>query len=191
MQTKILIIDHNDSFTFNLVQLFEEIQDVEVNVLNVGNFDLNMCSSYDAIVLSPGPGLPQDYPAVYELLKKFYTLKPILGICLGLQHIVHFFGGALYNLDSVQHGKQSAIFLLAEDVLFKNIQQPVLAGLYHSWAAAKNKFPDCLEITSQTAEGVVMALRHKKYPISAVQFHPESYMTPNGKQMLENWVKVL
>lgn len=188
METKILLIDHNDSFTFNLVQMFEEMPGVQVNVLNVQDAAPKNISKYDGIVLSPGPGLPEHYSAIREILEKYHTLKPILGICLGLQHIVMFFGGSLINLTQVQHGKQVPLKIIDNDILFNNVRQPVLVGLYHSWAADKTNFPCSLIITSENENGTVMSLKHNTHAISAVQFHPESYMTPDGKEMLQNWV---
>ena len=189
MPTKILLIDHNDSFTFNLVQLFEQIENVQVKVMSVHDFPTKEINEYDGIELSPGPGLPQDYPQVAAFLKDHYTVKPILGVCLGLQHIVRFFGGQLYNQEKVQHGKAIVLKNMTDTILFRSIHLPVKAGLYHSWAAERKHFPECLQITSESENGVIMSVRHIDLPITAVQFHPESYMTTQGNVMIKNWVE--
>lgn len=191
MPTKILLIDHNDSFTFNLVQLFEQIENVQVDVRSVNDFSMEKIREYDGIVLSPGPGLPQDYPQVAALLTNYYKTKPFLGVCLGLQHIVTFFGGGLYHQEKVLHGKQIDLKIIENTFLFSNIQLPTKVGLYHSWATNKTMLPDCLVITSVSEKGVIMSVQHKDLPITAVQFHPESYMTTQGSIMIKNWVESL
>ena len=189
MPTKILIIDHNDSFTFNLVQLFEQVENVQVDVLSVNDFPMEKVKEYDGIVLSPGPGLPENYPQVAAFLKEYNALKPILGVCLGLQHIVTFFGGKLYNQQKVLHGKQIDLKIADDTFLFSNVPLPMQVGLYHSWAADRNHFPACLQITSNSENGVIMSIQHTDLPITAVQFHPESYMTTQGSIMIKNWVE--
>lgn len=191
MSTKILIIDHNDSFTYNLVQLFEQVDNVDVQITNTNNLHLQTAEDADAIVLSPGPGLPEDYPQVKALINKYYLLKPILGVCLGLQHLTELFGGKLYNQQKVLHGKQIILQLTAPHFLFNNIKAPVKAGLYHSWAADNNSFPQCLQVTSVSESGVIMSFQHKTLPLTAVQFHPESYMTEHGNAMIKNWVEFI
>lgn len=189
MPTKILIIDHNDSFTYNLVQLFEQRDNVELKIINTDNLHTKSVEEFDGIVLSPGPGLPQDYPQVKNLLQSILISKPILGVCLGLQHLTELFGGKLYNQQKVLHGKQITLQLIVPNFLFKNIPDPVKVGLYHSWAADSDTFPDCLQVTSVSENGTIMSFQHKNLPITAVQFHPESYMTEYGNKMIQNWIE--
>ena len=188
MPVKILLIDHNDSFTFNLLQLFEEINGVDVSLFNVDDVAGINVTKFDGIVLSAGPGLPENYPAIRMLLDNYHATKPFLGICLGLQEIVTYFGGRLINIRKVQHGLQQAINIIDDDILFRNLVHPVNVGLYHSWAADKDFMPSCLITTATTQSGMIMAVRHQTYPISAVQFHPESYMTCQGKVIILNWI---
>lgn len=189
MGTKILIIDHNDSFTYNLVQLLEEAGAESVAVWAFDKIDLTAAAAYDGIVLSPGPALPEDYPQSLALIKSYYTAKPVLGVCLGMQMIVECSGGELYNLQHVQHGKQVEIFKEKDCVLFNNISFPLKVGLYHSWAMNNNKIPGDLMITSVTKDKVPMSLKHREYNTFGVQFHPESYMTEGGLQLMQNWLR--
>lgn len=189
MSRKILIIDHNDSFTFNLVQSFEAAKDVYVHVAPVEYLSKYFIKEYDGIVLSPGPGLPKDYPQISKFFDEYHCLKPMLGVCLGLQHMVEYFGGTLYNQKNVMHGKQVSIECLVNEILFDGLKKPINVGLYHSWAVKKECFPSCLEITSLSKDGVIMSLRHKTLPLTAIQFHPESYMTEQGNKMIFNWIK--
>lgn len=188
MATKILIIDHNDSFTYNLVQLLEEAGAESVTVCAFGKVDLDTAATYDGIVLSPGPALPKDYPASLELIKTFYRTKTILGVCLGMQMIVECFGGKLYNLENVQHGKRIEISKVQECFLLRNMSFPMKVGLYHSWAMYEHTAVDDLQTTSVSKDGVPMSLKHRKYNTFGVQFHPESYMTEHGLQMIKNWL---
>ncbi|MDE1192096.1 MAG: aminodeoxychorismate/anthranilate synthase component II [Arachidicoccus sp.] len=191
MSAKILIIDHNDSFTYNLVQLLEEANAESIAVAAFDNIAINEILNYDGIVLSPGPGLPKDYPASLELIKTFYKTKSILGVCLGMQMIVECFGSELYNLEYVQHGKQTEIYKEQDCILFDNISFPMKVGLYHSWAMNKDKKVDDLQITSLTDNGIAMSLKHTNCNTFGVQFHPESYMTEQGLQLMKNWLKMI
>ncbi|HEY0298105.1 MAG TPA: aminodeoxychorismate/anthranilate synthase component II [Arachidicoccus sp.] len=191
MHAKILIIDHNDSFTYNLVQLLEEAGAETIAVRAFDKIELNEVQLFDGIVLSPGPALPKDYPSSLEVIKAYYQIKPVLGVCLGMQMIVECFSGELYNLDNVQHGRQVEVFETQKCVLFDEISFPFKVGLYHSWAMNKDKAPSGLYITSQTKDGVPMSLKHRKYTTFGVQFHPESYMTENGLQLMKNWLEVV
>ncbi|MGF7232745.1 anthranilate synthase component II [Arachidicoccus sp.] len=191
MGTKILIIDHNDSFTYNLVQLLEEAGAQEVVVMPVAAVKEHQINSFDGIILSPGPGLPGNYLESFSILKKYAAIKPILGVCLGLQIIVEFFGGQLQNLNVVQHGRQLEIYRQIDCLLFEEMNFPFKVGLYHSWAMDKSINLECLQITSVLKNGTVMSLRHSLYKIYAVQFHPESYMTQQGLQLMKNWLKIV
>lgn len=259
MGAKILIIDHNDSFTYNLAGLFESAgkEVTSVNIWSVEELvenDLQQCLGYDAVVLSPGPGLPEDYPAVKRLLDfllgvgegRQRTVQPIpvLGICLGLQTIVRYFGGRLYNLSHIQHGRQVELLLKNEawtkgpvfdtDTkvksapemeiesqfqvqpplkpgvnikengpainLFNGLTATIKVGLYHSWGMdslcavpeltvlATAQLP---AIEKEQQREVVMAVRHQYLPVCGLQFHPESYMTPDGLQIILNWLSYI
>lgn len=188
MSTKILIIDHNDSFTYNLVQLFEQMKDIAVSVKSVSNLVEDDGFLADAIILSPGPGLPQDYPETKKFLNAHYLTKPVMGVCLGLQHIVQFFGGELYKQQEPMHGRQIKLNIIADDVLFKDLKAPIKVGLYHSWAASRELLPDCLQISAVSEKNTIMSVQHKTLPIAGIQYHPESYMTTYGKKMMRNWI---
>lgn len=191
MSSKILIIDHNDSFTYNLVQSLEEAGAATVMVKTYNALDNTTLDLADGIVLSPGPGLPKDYPETFAVLKKYEAVKPILGVCLGFQIMVKNYGGRLYNLPYVKHGKSEKIYLQKETFLFTGISFPFTVGLYHSWAMNPTpKMPE-LEITAALADGTPMALQHKVFPICAVQFHPESYITTQGITLFKNWLQLV
>ncbi|ANI89112.1 hypothetical protein A9P82_07305 [Arachidicoccus ginsenosidimutans] len=191
MCAKILIIDHNDSFTYNLVQLLEEANAETIAVRAFDDIFFDEINLFDGIILSPGPALPKDYPSSLELIKKFYQTKSILGVCLGMQMIVECFGGELYNLQNVQHGRQVEVFKENDCALFNHISFPFKVGLYHSWAMNKDKIVDDLLITSRTKDGVPMSLKHSEYNTFGVQFHPESYMTEHGLQLMKNWLNCI
>lgn len=187
---RILLLDNYDSFTYNLVHHIEEIQGNEVEVLRNDEISVEAVAAYDCIIISPGPGVPKESGITLEVIKKYYSTKPILGVCLGLQAIVESFGGEIYNLDDIYHGITSDIVVVDKnDPLFKGVPSPFPAGRYHSWAAVKEGFPEVLKITAVDKEGSVMALRHRTADLWAVQFHPESIMTPDGKQMLANFLE--
>jgi len=185
---KLLILDNKDSFTFNLRQLFEEAGCTEIQVCSTFDYQVADAEWFDKIVFSPGPGLPEEFPVMKHMLKQYGETKSILGICLGHQAIAGFFGASLLNLNQVVHGKQLQVTVLSEDPLFQGIRSPFEAGLYHSWSVEERDFPEQLEITAKSSNGGVMALRHKKFDIRGVQFHPESFMTPDGLKMIKNWL---
>jgi anthranilate synthase component II len=185
---KILVLDNYDSFTYNLVQYITEIVGETPSVFRNDEISLDAVDAYDFIVLSPGPGLPDEAGIMPALIKRYAPTKHIFGVCLGLQAITEAFGGSLYNLSKVYHGLATNIQVLDnQDVLFRNVPRELLVGRYHSWAATRADFPSDLTITAVDTEGVVMALSHKMYNVHAVQFHPESIMTPYGKQILKNF----
>jgi anthranilate synthase component 2 len=163
-----------------------EANGVEVEVYRNDEISVQAALSFDAIILSPGPGLPKDAGIMPQLLQQISGDTPVLGVCLGLQAIVESFGGTLKNLNDVLHGQATSAHLVGDDdTLFKNISSPFQVGHYHSWAA--DLIGDDLEVTAINDDGVVMAIKHKSRPISAVQFHPESVLTPCGMQMITNW----
>ncbi len=182
---RVLLLDNYDSFTFNLFH-YLEANGVEVEVYRNDEISVESALSFDAIVLSPGPGLPKDAGIMPSLLQQVSEDTPILGVCLGLQAIVESFGGTLKNLNEVLHGQSTFAHLIGEDdTLFKSISSPFQVGHYHSWAA--DAIGNQLEVTAVNDDGIVMAIKHKNRPISAVQFHPESVLTPSGMQMITNW----
>ena len=184
----LVLIDNYDSFTFNLVHYFEDLN-CNVTVLRNDEFELHELEKYDAIVLSPGPGIPSETGLLNEVIQSYASTKKILGICLGQQAIGEVFGGSLINLEKVYHGVSSKISITVQDeLLFKNLPQQLEVGRYHSWAINPTDFPDCLEITSLSGNGEIMSIRHKTYNVKGVQFHPESILTPFGKAILSNWV---
>ena len=184
---KTVIIDNYDSFTYNLAHLVKELG-AEVDVLRNDKFRLEELEPYDKIILSPGPGVPEEAGLLLDVIRRYAGKKPILGVCLGEQAIGEVYGGKLTNLDEVFHGIQSPVTLTATDYLFEGLPSTVQVGRYHSWVVDRKDFPDCLEVTAVSEEGYIMALRHRTLDVRGVQFHPESVLTPEGKQMLGNWI---
>ncbi len=188
MKKKILVIDNYDSFVYNLVHYLEEF-DCEVIVKRNDQIELEEVNEFGKILLSPGPGIPVEAGRMMEIIEKFASTKSILGVCLGQQAIGEVFGGKLENLDQVYHGVATfSIVKVADEPLFQNIPTHFEIGRYHSWVVSRENFPDELEITSVDENGQIMSLRHKKYDVRGVQFHPESILTPYGKKIIENWV---
>ncbi len=186
---KILVIDNYDSFVYNLVHYLEEL-DCEVIVLRNDQFHLDEITTYDKILLSPGPGIPEEAGLLKDVIKMYAGKKPIFGVCLGQQAIGEVFGGSLINLSAVFHGVATkAKILVNDEPLFKDLENEIEIGRYHSWVVSREDFPDCLEITSIDENGQIMSLRHRELDIRGVQFHPESVLTPKGKQIIKNWVE--
>ncbi len=183
---KIFIIDNYDSFTYNLVHYFNELN-CKTTVKRNDEFNLNEIRNYNYIVLSPGPGIPNEAGLLKSTIEKYKSTHKILGVCLGHQAIGEVFGAKLINLDKVYHGVKTSIKILKKDILFKNLPDNLVVGRYHSWIINK-AIPDCLEITSVDDSGQIMSIRHKNYNIKGVQFHPESILTPFGKKILKNWI---
>ncbi|GHC60416.1 anthranilate synthase component II [Ulvibacter litoralis] len=185
---KVLVIDNYDSFVYNLVHYLEEL-DCEVTVLRNDRFDLEEVAHYDKILLSPGPGIPDEAGLLKDVIKQYATSKSILGVCLGQQAIGEVFGGTLENLSEVFHGVATKATLLVNDEpLFKGLENEIEIGRYHSWVVSNTNFPETLEVTSRDENGQIMSLRHRFYDVRGVQFHPESVLTPKGKQIIKNWV---
>lgn len=185
---KIVIIDNYDSFVYNLSHLLKELG-AEVTVKRNDQFQLEELEAFDKILLSPGPGIPEEAGLLLDVIRTYAGKKPILGVCLGEQAIGEVYGGNLTNLDEVFHGIQSAITLTTPDYLFEGLPSQIQVGRYHSWVVDQKGLPDCLEVTAVSKEGNIMALRHKTLDVRGVQFHPESVLTPDGKQMLANWIQ--
>lgn len=183
---KTVVIDNYDSFTYNLVHYIEEINGVRPVVLRNDEFELDTLEDFDIIILSPGPGLPEEANLLLPVLDRYTDSKIILGVCLGHQAIAIHYGGNLKILNKVYHGVSSEINILNQDEIHKGYKK-LNVGRYHSWVADKNQFPNELEITSIDEEGNIMSLKHKELPIYGVQYHPESVLTPEGKNLLNNF----
>lgn len=182
------MIDNYDSFVYNLVHYLEDLG-CKVTVRRNNELTLEEVEKYDKILLSPGPGIPNEAGLLKEIISKYAPSKSIFGVCLGQQAIGEVFGGKLQNLPDVFHGVASKIKVCVQDEsLFSGLEQEMEVGRYHSWVV-DGKLPDCLEATSYDENGQVMSLRHRDFDVRAVQFHPESVLTPQGKRILENWVK--
>lgn len=185
---KILVIDNYDSFTFNLVHLLNETGHT-ATVWRNDKFTIENVESFDKILLSPGPGIPSEAGLLLEVIRTYAPTKSILGICLGMQAIGEVFGGELYNLTRPVHGRATTIKITdPKETLFNNCPVEFKVGRYHSWAVKSDSVPASLMVTSTDADGVIMALKHLEYDVKGVQFHPESILTENGKQMIANWL---
>lgn len=209
---KILVFDNYDSFTYNLVHLVKKISDAEVDVFRNDEIALEKVKEYDKIILSPGPGIPEEAGLLLPLIKAYASSKSILGVCLGHQAIGEAFGGTLINLETVYHGVASEILVgsresvvgsqdrnigislknnqspLAESFLFEGLPQVISVGRYHSWILSDESFPEELEVTARDNNNYIMALQHKSFDVQGVQFHPESVLTPDGEKIIGNWL---
>lgn len=185
---KIVIIDNYDSFTYNLSHLVKALG-AEVTVYRNDQFKLTDLQPFDKIILSPGPGIPKEAGLLMDVIAEYKGKKPILGVCLGHQAIGESFGGTLTNLSDVFHGVQTDIDITVDDYVFAGLSKRIPVGRYHSWVVDAKGLPTDLEITAVSGEGQVMALRHKTFDIRGIQFHPESVLTPDGKQMIKNWLE--
>ena len=184
---KVLVIDNYDSFTYNLVHYLEDLN-CDVTVKRNDKLTIEEVDDFNKILLSPGPGIPDEAGLLKAIIKKYSPTKSILGVCLGQQAIGEVFGGTLENLDTVFHGVATKVTISVNDEnLFDGLGKTFEVGRYHSWVVNAN-LPDSIEATSYDENGQVMSLRHKVYDVKGVQYHPESVLTPNGKQILKNWV---
>jgi len=213
---KTVIIDNYDSFTYNLAHLVRELS-AEVSVLRNDQFALPQLEQYAKIILSPGPGIPSEAGLLCDVIRTYAGRKPILGVCLGHQAIGEVFGARLENLSDVFHGVATPCHILGSepggetaghttnqenggetaghnattrDALFSGLERDITVGRYHSWVVAREGLPDCLEVTAVSDEGQIMALRHRELDVRGIQFHPESVLTPDGRQMLQNWLQL-
>jgi len=186
---KIVIIDNYDSFTYNLVHMVEKITGNFPAVFRNDEISLEDVNNFDLIMLSPGPGIPEEAGILKEIISTYAGKKPIFGVCLGLQAITEVFGGSIVNLDTVYHGVATLMNVVDESaVIFKDIPTPFLAARYHSWSATQDGFPEALKVTARDEAGGIQAIAHKVFPISAVQFHPESILTDVGEQIVTNFI---
>lgn len=189
---KILVFDNYDSFTYNLVHLVQQITRESVDVYRNDQLPLEKVAQYDKIILSPGPGIPEEAGQLLPLIKEYAATKSMLGVCLGHQAIGQAFGGSLTNLSTVYHGVATPITNGDGDSrsrLFEGLPGQISVGRYHSWIVNEEDFPEELEVTARDDQGFIMALQHRRYDIQGVQFHPESVLTPDGETMLRNWLR--
>lgn len=198
---RILVFDNYDSFTYNLVHLVEKLLQQKVEVYRNDKIPLEKVKEYDKIILSPGPGIPSEAGLLLPLIKEYADTKPILGVCLGHQAIGEAFGGRLVNLTTVYHGVATPVKLVREGCgnagtrggltgdLFEGLPDTLEVGRYHSWVVSDEGFPEELEVTARDDKGYIMGLRHRRFDVQGVQFHPESVLTPQGEAILKNWLK--
>ena len=189
-KASIVVIDNYDSFTYNLVHAIKKISGLKVDVFRNDEIALEDLEKYDKIVLSPGPGIPEEAGLLLDIIKTYGPKKSMLGVCLGHQAIGEAFGGKLHNMNRVLHGIATPVELTeTESVLFKGLPKSFDVGRYHSWIVEKENLPDCFEITSYDKNGLIMSMKHKEYDVEGVQFHPESVLTPLGEQIIKNWLE--
>jgi anthranilate synthase component 2 len=190
---KILVFDNYDSFTYNLVHLIEQILNQKVDIYRNDKISLEQVNAYDKIILSPGPGIPNEAGLLLPLIKQYGATKSILGVCLGHQAIAEAFGGSLTNLKNVFHGIATPIQVVttpdgSNPSIFESLPNEIIVGRYHSWVVNENDLPAELTITAKDDKGLIMGIQHKKFDVTGVQFHPESVLTPQGEQMIRNWL---
>lgn len=188
----ILLIDNYDSFSYNLYQLIGSVEpDIKVIRNDAHTIEEIEAMKPEAIILSPGPGKPEDAGVCIEVIKYFTGKLPIFGVCLGHQAICEAFGGTVSYAKELMHGKQSKVYQGGISSLFRGLGPEFKAARYHSLAARAKDFPEALKVTAESDDGEIMALEHREYPVFGVQFHPESVMTPDGKKMIENFMEVV
>lgn len=185
---KVLVFDNYDSFTYNLVQMIERILNTRVDVARNDEITLEEIQKYDKIILSPGPGIPEEAGILLNVIKEYAPTKSILGVCLGQQAIAEAFGGSLINLSEIYHGVATEAIQTSEHTLFNDLPQTLEVGRYHSWAVNPEDFPEELVITSTDSKGMIMSLKHKNYDVHGVQYHPESILTPDGETIIKNFL---
>ena len=187
---KILVIDNYDSFTYNLVHYLESLG-AQVTVMMNDEVNPDDPQDFDKLLLSPGPGIPDEAGLLKQIIKQYAPTKSILGICLGQQAIAEVFDGSIINLNTVHHGVAAGIEILVDDEpIFNSLPKHIEVGRYHSWSVDPATLPAVLEATSVDKNGQIMSLRHKIFDVKGVQFHPESILTPHGKKILENWINI-
>jgi anthranilate synthase component 2 len=185
---KIFVLDNYDSFTYNLVHLLRELN-YKVTVKRNDETTIEEIDCFSHILLSPGPGIPDEAGLTKEVIRQYCKTKKILGVCLGHQAIAEVFGAQLAQMEKVMHGKQSNIRLLTRDNLFQGLPEMIAAGRYHSWLVKSDTLPPSLRIIAEDEEKQIMAIQHTTYDVFGVQFHPESIMTKSGKTILKNWLE--
>jgi len=186
---KLAVIDNYDSFTYNLVHAIKKISGLPVDVFRNDELELGDLEKYDKIILSPGPGIPEEAGLLLDIIREYAPGKSLLGVCLGHQAIGQVFGAKLINMSQVLHGIASPVTQTNPDpVLFEDVPLQFEAGRYHSWTVDQKNFPECLKVTSLDENGLIMSLKHQQYDVRGVQFHPESVLTPYGEKIINNWL---
>ncbi|MFZ4398624.1 MAG: anthranilate synthase component II [Bacteroidales bacterium] len=190
MRNKLLIIDNYDSFTYNLVQMVEQCGVNNFVIMKNDKITLSEASNFDYFLFSPGAGIPSEAGIMCEMIRHFASQKKMLGICLGHQAIAESFGAKLIQLENIMHGIASDIYIDNQkyDSIFKNMNSKFICGRYHSWIVSRVNFPEELAITAIDINQDIMAIKHKKYNIHGVQFHPESFITQDGIKIIRNWL---
>ncbi len=187
---KIVVIDNYDSFTYNLVHAIKKISGEPVDVFRNDELGLSDLERYDKIVLSPGPGIPEEAGLLLDIIREYAPQKSMLGVCLGHQAIGEAFGATLTNMNNVLHGIATPVTKTeVKTVLFDGLPETFMVGRYHSWIVNQEGLPSCLKVTSYDDKGLIMSMKHTEYDVEGVQFHPESVLTPLGEQMIANWLK--
>ncbi len=186
---RILLIDNNDSFTYNIVDYLRRMVNIEFQVITSSKLVLSDIEDYNKIIISPGPGLPKDFPLLFDMFDRYVRSKPIFGICLGQQALAEYLGASLKQLNPVVHGQAHAVRVVKSDVIFDRIPDSFQVGLYHSWAVDEQTLSDELEILARSDQDIIMAVKYKNHPVYGVQFHPESYITDHGFTLLENFIE--
>ena len=184
---KIAIIDNYDSFTYNLRHLVNELG-AEVTVMRNDRYAIGQLEPFDKLIFSPGPGIPSEAGLMPEKIKAYAGRKPMLGVCLGHQAIGEAFGARLTNLSEVFHGVATEGTQLGNDYIFGSLPHRITMGRYHSWVVSSEGLPECLEVTAESDDGLIMGLKHRSYDIHGIQFHPESVLTPQGRTIMANWL---
>lgn len=186
---RILLLDNYDSFTYNLLHIVDRHDGVEVDVYRNDEIEVSHAESYDRIIISPGPGLPAEAGITLKMIKEYYTRKPILGVCLGMQAIAEIFGAKLSNLEKVYHGvAEETIITDKSEKLFEGIPANFKSGRYHSWTVDAKTLSADLKVTALDHEGNIMGLSHVNQLTRGIQFHPESILTEFGNKLMENWL---
>jgi len=189
MMQKVLIVDNNDSFTYNLKQLVHQCESADYKIISTDHLKKSSVQNFNKILISPGPGIPEEYPQLLDIIDYFASKKSILGICLGHQAINVCFGGKLKQLDRIIHGESSIIKIVDhQEILFKNIASGFSVCRYHSWMVDPNQIAQGIKITAEDEQSNIMAIAHQKYDVKGVQFHPESIMTQYGAKIIYNWL---
>ena len=190
IKMKILLLDNYDSFTYNLLHAVKELGATDVEVVRNDQIELDEVDRFDKIILSPGPGIPEEAGLLLPIIKRYAPTKSILGVCLGHQAICEAFGGRIEHAQQLMHGKQSIVEVDTDEPLFKGLAKKTMVARYHSLVAAPDSLPECLKVISCDERGEIMAVRHKTMPIYGVQFHPESILTPQGTTIMQNFLKM-
>lgn len=186
---KILVVDNYDSFVYNLVHYIQQLGFDDVVVARNNKISLEEVEQYDKILLSPGPGIPEEAGIMLDLIKQYGSTKSIMGVCLGHQAIAEAYGSELENMSEVLHGVGNKMKIVASDVIYEGLPREFEVGRYHSWQVKKDSLGETFKLTAVDEKGNVMSIRHKEHDVVGVQFHPESVLTQHGLKIIENWLK--